>query len=793
MAAFHFTAKIHSRAKGASAVRAAAYRAAERLEDIRAGRVEDYTRKGGVIETAILMPEVAPTWTRQELWQAVEAYEIRKDAQLAQELEINLPRELDDAENWRLVTDFARERLVGYGRVCDVAFHKGRAGDGGEHPHAHILMPLREIGPDGFGKKHPDCDWRNFLDRRDVLGELREDWATFARVRAAELGVDLGPEWDHRSFADRGIELEGQPKLGPEAQGLERAGTAARRTAEILEARQRNGEKLLADPSIALAVLTQRQSTFTERDLAVHVFRHSDDTQYPQIMAKARAMAIGVGHDRHGQARFSTRAMIELEARMVADATLLAGRIDHALSERQAQRAVAGGRLSEEQADAARHLLTSGNVACLIGYAGAGKSTLLQEARQAWEAQGYRVRGAALSGIAAENLQRGSGLKDARTIASLDYAWERGRDRLEKNDVLVIDEAGMIGSRDLAKLTAEAKRTGAKLVLVGDAEQLQAIEAGAAFRTISERIGAATLTDVRRQLDPWQREATRELATGRTAAALDRYRAAGNIVTVETAEEARAAVIAGWAADRAADPFKSRIMLAHTNDDVDALNRAARETARAAGDIGEQDIALDTNRGSRSFAIGDRVLFRRNDRELGVRNGTLGKVDEIASGRMAATLDDGSKIELDPSVYRDLDHGYAVTIHKAQGVTVDRAHVLATRGFDRHLAYVACSRHRERLQFVASREAFGDDKELARLLSRERAKDTTLDYREEWPTQIVTPFDDPAPRPTRDFIEAHRPQPRNLDELISQLRKMRLAGPQRPEQIFRDRDEGLER
>lgn len=758
MAAFHFTAKIHSRSKGASAVRAAAYRAGERLEDRRAGRTEDYTRKGGVIETAILAPEGAPAWVsdRQELWNRVEAKERRPDAQLAQEIEINLPRELDDAENWRLVTDFARERLVAYGRVCDVAFHKGRAADGGEHPHAHILMPLRLIEGESLGEKHPDTHWKNFLSRRDVLAELREDWATFARVRAAELGVDLGPEWDHRSLADRGIDLEGQPKVGATAQRLEGEGTAAERTAELLAARRRNGERLLADPMIALDALTQRQSTFSERDLAAYVFRHSDSEQYPHILAAARAAAIEVGRDAEGTPRFSTQTMIDVETRMVADAGQLADRRSHALPERQALRATTGTRLSAEQAEAAQHLLSAGDMACLIGYAGAGKSTLLAETREAWEAQGYRVRGAALSGIAAENLQQGSGIEDARTIASLEYAWERGRDQLTARDVLVIDEAGMIGSRDLARLTAAAKEAGAKIVLVGDAEQLQAIEAGAAFRAIAERTGAAAVTEIRRQHEPWQRDATRELATGQTAAALDRYRDAGRVTMTDTAEEARAAVVAAWAVDRAADPAKSRIMLAHTNDDVDLLNRAAREATREAGELAGPEVELQTSRGTRAFAAGDRVLFRRNDRELGVRNGTLATVDEIEPGRLAARLDDGERVELDPTVYRDLDHGYAVTIHKAQGVTVDRAQVLATRGFDRHLSYVSMSRHREALTIVVSQEAFANDADMARILGRERAKDTTLDYQEQpipiepkRPDRILTAFEEAQERSRR--------------------------------------------
>ena len=211
----------------------------------------------------------------------------------------------------------------------------------------------------------------------------------------------------------------------------------------------------------------------------------------------------------------------------------------------------------------------------VVGYAGTGKSAMLGVAREAWEAQGYQVRGAALSGIAAESLEAGSGI-GSRTIASLEHGWAQGRDVLTARDVLVIDEAGMIGSRQMERVLSAADLAGAKVVLVGDAEQLQAIEAGAAFRALTERHGAAEITEIRRQREGWQREATRELATGRTGAALDRYEAAGMVRGHETREAARSALVDGWDSVRQARPEASQVMLAHTRADVAELNQLAR-------------------------------------------------------------------------------------------------------------------------------------------------------------------------------------------------------------------------
>ncbi|WP_254452852.1 AAA family ATPase, partial [Roseicella sp. DB1501] len=406
-----------------------------------------------------------------------------------------------------------------------------------------------------------------------------------------------------------------------------------------------------------------------------------------------------------------------------------------------------GLRLGEEQERAVRHVTEGWDLTLVVGYAGTGKSAMLGVARKVWEAQGYQVRGAALSGIAAEGLEAGSGIK-SRTLASLEWGWKEGReaDRLTSRDVLVVDEAGMVGSRQMERVLAQAREAGAKVVLVGDPEQLQAIEAGAAFRALAERHGAAEIAEVRRQRVEWQRDATRELATGRTGTALDRYAAAGMVVGHATQDEARAAVVAGWARERQESPSESRIMLAHTRADVAALNALARERLREAGELGPERVVA-TERGERAMAAGDRVMFLRNERALGagpgglggvaVKNGTLGTVLVVEAGgeRLTVALDGAGgpagKRDVVTFYLRDyghLDHGYAATVHKAQGVTVDRAHVLAGTGMDRHMAYVALTRHREGVSLHWAAEAVGSREGLARTLSRERAKDTILDY-----------------------------------------------------------------
>jgi ATP-dependent exoDNAse (exonuclease V) alpha subunit len=196
---------------------------------------------------------------------------------------------------------------------------------------------------------------------------------------------------------------------------------------------------------------------------------------------------------------------------------------------------------------------------------------VLGVARDAWETAGYRVTGIALSGIAVENLESGSGIA-SRTIASMEHQWGQGREQLTPQDVLVVDEAGMIGSRQMERVVREAERRGATLVPVGDPEQLQAIEAGGAFRSIAERHGGVEITEIRRQHEDWQRKATQQLATGRTAEAIRAYEDAGHVHVAATREAARIDQVERWERARQAVAGATRMILTRTRDEVTELN-----------------------------------------------------------------------------------------------------------------------------------------------------------------------------------------------------------------------------
>ena len=279
---------------------------------------------------------------------------------------------------------------------------------------------------------------------------------------------------------------------------------------------------------------------------------------------------------------------------------------------------------------------------------------------------------------------------------------------LDAHTVVVVDEAGMVDSRKLAALIEATREAGAKLVLAGDHRQLQPIEAGGLFRAVAERIETAHLTEIRRQADPWAREAVRAVAEGRAGEALAAYAARGLLHVGDGKAETVRALVSAWAEAGQKDPAASRLMLAGERADVRALNAAARDHLRQTGQLG-QGQPLATAHGPREFAVGDRLVCTRNSTPYGVKNGQLGTVEGIEVRREGATLrvrlDEGGRVATLPAArYPHLDHGYALTTHKAQGVTVDRAFVLAGgRMADRELGLVQLSRHRQNAQVFVDR------------------------------------------------------------------------------------------
>lgn len=740
MAIYHFTTYTMGRASGHSAVAAAAYRSGSKLVDERTGEVHDFTRKSGVLSAEVIAPKGMPTPDRERLWNAAEAAEKRKDARTAREWRLALPHELSQEERTAVAHRMAQAIADRYGVAVDVCIHAPNKDGDERNFHAHMLATTRRINDDGSLGVKSAIELAN-KDRKkagiagttqDEIRDLRREWAAIANAALEKEGQSV--RIDYRSYDEQGVSLTPTRHIGPDAVAIERRGGEAERIDLHNTDRQGQARQIADRPELILDKLTATKAVFDRRDIAAELNRYIDDTtQFQTLLAKLETSPQLVEMEpANGRqpARYSTRDMVETERRMADTAQRLSSSGTHGVSVATAQAVIDGaGTLSDEQKTAVRHVTQAGSLAVVIGDAGTGKSFSMKVAREAWEAQGFTVRGAALAGKAADELQAGSGI-ESRTLASLEYAWKEGKSKLTSRDVLVIDEAGMIGSRQLGRVLDAAEKAGAKVVLLGDHKQLAAIEAGAAFRAVVQHVGASEITEVRRQRQAWAREAGQQFARGSVADGLRAYDERGHVQIRDSREAARKALAAVYVGDK---DMGSQIVLAHSNKDVLALNEAIREARK---DRGELDSAARfmTDRGGREFAAGDRIVFLRNDRDLGVKNGTLGTVERAGHGGLSVRLDSGEMRQVNAEQYSAVDHGYAVTVHKAQGVTVDRAYLLATPGMDRSLAYVGMTRHRDSATLFAAVEDFGGKGEdaarvqLTRTLGRERPKESTLDF-----------------------------------------------------------------
>ena len=336
------------------------------------------------------------------------------------------------------------------------------------------------------------------------------------------------------------------------------------------QAASRNAEILLHNPTLIPERLTQHDSVFAEKDIARELNKYIDDPHEFQAVLHAvlsdkelvRLQPIDSASQQSidSDAYFSTRTMINIEREMMDSTKALYQDQPHGVHSDFINDAIAdqnnelqekfGGVLSDEQINAIKHMTGSEGFATLIGYAGAGKSTALKAARRAWEAQGYKVHGAALAGKAAAGLQESSGIQ-SRTLHSYQYLWENKQERhhLTSNDVFVIDAASMVGSKQLQYFLSKIEQAGAKIVLVGDSSQLQPIAAGGAFKAIEDITSSAKITEIRRQTQDWQRQVSMDFANGNIETALKAYENKGYINKATSTDEAIELLVDDYMAD----------------------------------------------------------------------------------------------------------------------------------------------------------------------------------------------------------------------------------------------------
>lgn len=786
---------VISRGDGHSAIKAAAYRAGEKLHDERLGRVSDYSHRNEEVECSeILLPEGADQayLDRQTLWTAVEDREDqhnrRASAQLAKDHVIALPKELNKEQQIELARGFAQQEFVSRGLVVDLNIHYHSDGN----PHAHLLTTTRALDGKSFGLKDRDANGPFYCNGAKMVDaeQLRHRWSNYQNEYFRKNEIDLNVlnndgDLEPVKQLKRSENLENSTQENAD-QGIVLTGRAA---------------ALLESPEIIIQRVADRKSLFTRHDLYRELHNLVDDKDTFSLIKERlenHSDLISVGVSAGKKELFTSINVVETEKRIgEIGAQLVTKNDDFAVHENHVKAALLKRSfLSDEQKLAVRHTLEANRMASVVGLAGAGKSTMLLAMREASESAGHRVFGVALAGKAAEELSKSSGI-ESRTIASFLIAKKNKKLDLLPGDIVVMDEAGMVNNKTMMDVMEVINRSGAKLVLVGDGEQLQPIQAGSPFKQLTEKFGSANIETIRRQNTDWQKNATYNLAKSRGSEALEAYKEAGFVHSLSK-NDAVDKLINDYTEDR--ENGVSQAILAHKNADVKQLNLMIRDTLKSAGRlengrifkagqtatnagippgtrIGDtivfekSNVAMGYNAADRAtymgeqqgmhtlnldngaklsfgaesapmlrleeeqttsdleLSVGDRILFTKNDGFLGVKNGMLGTLVSYEADRVIVALDDGGTVDFSVDEYSNIDHGYATTIHKSQGMTVDKAYLLGSNTMDKHLGYVGMSRHRDTLNVYLPQEEF-EKTDFGSLLSKINHQDSVLDLAE---------------------------------------------------------------
>jgi conjugative relaxase-like TrwC/TraI family protein len=462
--------------------------------------------------------------------------------------------------------------------------------------------------------------------------------------------------------------------------------------------------------------VTARTSTFDRRDL-LRAVCEAVPAGAPVSVESLRALATRVVREETvvpliGDApaearRYSTADLLATEAAALRTATSRQGDGLAVVPATLVERAVGGAGLSADQETAVRRMLTSGaGVEMLLGPAGSGKTAALRAAHAAWRAAGVQVRGVAVAAIAARTLQAGTGI-DAQSLTRLTHAIRAGnteRGLPGRGGVLVVDEAGMVGTRDLAWLTEATQAAQVKLVAIGDAAQLPEIDAGGLFAAWTRTVPCARLTGNLRQREPWERAALDVLRDGDVLSALDAYDGAGRLHLHDDAPDARAAIIADYLTAR--DRNGQVVMLTSRRVDARILNTLTRRALGEAGGLGRKTLTVTVAGRRTEWRVGDEAVITRNDYPLGLINGSRGRVTQVGAVGVTVATEAGPvtvpRALLETGV---LSYGYALTCHKAQGITVDVALLYASGTLTRESGYVGMSRGRTANHLYGTLEA----------------------------------------------------------------------------------------
>lgn len=712
-----------SRSSGGNACRKAAYNQRESIKCERSGQLFYFKHKTDNVHHEIILPEGVDKkfLDASIMWNAAEFMENRKDSQVCKESVIALPDDpevslVDRIEISRRIAD---QLFVEKGLGVQLDIH--RPHDGDKNWHVHMLITTRRFSEDGKSLHNRKA--------RDTDPTVRK-----GVVMEAELVGQIVRDIQNEYFEEKGLDLRVDPigivpqeHLGP-VRMRNHMNDALVRSEMLKQANEDN----VKDPSTVLDQLTLQQAVFTQNDVVRFCTKHVPESHCQQvqtaILGHDRIVPLRCGKSGEKSQYFTTKDVRAEEEKLLRFAGRVANRQSFAIKEQVKTAALDGLALSAEQCQAFQHMTSNdSNLKIVQGRAGVGKSYVLNPVREAYESTGYRVIGLAPTNKVASDLAD-SGFQETMTCHSLLFRIKNKRLELDRNSVLVIDEAGMLGTEVMLELFNVAKQAKCKMILVGDEKQLPSIQRGGMFQVLSDQYGAPTLEIVRRQQKDWQKQVSEDLSNHRVRSAVNALAEYNKLNWNEDKETALTNLVNCWAKDSLGHRERWTFALAQRNVDVDALNQAMRDLRKQRGEIGAIDIEIMTTRGPTAFANGDRVQFTTTDKFQGISNGQFGVLGACSPDQFTVWCDNGQSISFDPRTYQGLRHGYAGTIYKAQGATIDKTYILHDKATNHSNSYVALTRHSQDVEIFLSKQDTRDQHQFVSQISRSGTKVASVSF-----------------------------------------------------------------
>ncbi|WP_342637841.1 AAA family ATPase [Orientia tsutsugamushi] len=706
-----------SRSKGGDSCRKAAYNARTIVKNKQTGIKYNFSRKKDNVYHTVLIPDYVKQEFKniQTLMNEVERTAKKDNSQLLKDIVIALPdeKELNLEHRIELTHQIVDEmEWVQKGIGVQIDIHKPQTGD--KNWHVHILLTMRRFREDGTG-----------------LGDIAVDLNPKIITVNGKKVVIKDPEMIHERvkeiinayFAKLGLPYRVDEKSKVPGKHIGRIRNLINEVVNENELRKEAHLKIINDADVITDSITHYKSIFTKQDVEKAVKDIPDPTAREQLVQQVLSSnrILELYHDDGESSKyFTTIEVRNEETRIIRIANKINNQVYYNDIYNLKSDIEGLANVSEEQKQALRHiLLSTSGVRVLRGRAGTGKSYVLIKAHELATNRGQKVIGLAPTHKAVSEL-KSKGYTEVYTVKGFLYNRKK---IFMKGSLIVVDEAGMVGTKAYAELFRVVRNNYCQLILAGDEKQLASIERGGMFEMLSNNFGSHVLIDIRRQSENWSREAATKFAESNILSGITLLRQNKCVKFDNTLQDSISKLIYDWSLSK----FKlhEKLVITVRNKDVDILNSSIRSLLKANGTLQGTEYRRSIAGRKESYMAGDRIVFQKSYKDLQIQNSEFATLTSVSKNEFIAKTDTGKEVSFDPSEIQ-FKHGYASTVYKVQGVSIKDVYVLHNGVSNISSSYVAMTRHIKSLKLYCNNEATKSINSLINQLSRPNEKSASI-------------------------------------------------------------------